>query len=199
MVAEPFDDPARRGLLPRIRRVEVSYGAEGAYASGAREGRPAASRALLLAGWLASRLGWELESIAWERAARGFQADFSSGDGRAVAVALLPDQGSNCEGGGLSEVTIYFGRQTGGAGRAGDIEENDTLTVARSPETCVCASRFHLEGREALMKTVEMQQSSEDALLCDELDYSGADEVYLESLRLAADLSLLEGSRALWD
>ncbi len=59
MAAEFFDAPSRQALLDSIERVRIEYmprtGGE-------------ACQALLVAGWLASRLGWELRDLALKAA-----------------------------------------------------------------------------------------------------------------------------------
>ena len=56
-LADAFDEPAARGLLRRIARVELAVG--GAPPAGGAFG----SAALLLAGWIVSRLGWTVGEV----------------------------------------------------------------------------------------------------------------------------------------
>lgn len=79
LIAQFFDAPAALSYLPKLDRVEIEF---------ARRDTPSA-RALLLLGWLASRLGWQLDpGSAWydgERAELSFRRE-----GGTVAVYLQP-------------------------------------------------------------------------------------------------------------
>ncbi|GAC1435595.1 MAG: hypothetical protein NVSMB51_05350 [Solirubrobacteraceae bacterium] len=121
-IAAAFDAPTRREDLQRIKRVEVRHHAE----SGAA--------ALLLVGWLASRLNWKLERL--DEHGGGF-AQGTLGD-----VAVLLEQVSQ-EVPGLAGVTL--GLQDGGflsldrgpgglsaVRRAGDGKEQRWRTVGAS-------------------------------------------------------------------
>lgn len=193
MLAEPFDDPAHRALLRRLTRLEISYEDEELYGEDGALARPAASRALLLAGWLASRLGWEPAGTGWHRDGRRFVTSLrnSSGAGSDLELVLLPRVSSQCPGGGLGEVALDFEPTEPG--------ERSCMLISRSPDSCVCAARFLHGGREDLMKTVEMSLPTEDKLLCEELDYVGRDDVYTDALTMAADLAALPGNEALWE
>lgn len=80
VLAQFFNPPTRRGFLRGIGAVGIDYIAEG---------RGNRSAATLLAGWLASALGWRLKTAA---AGRGgvMAANFVSPDGHPVELALRP-------------------------------------------------------------------------------------------------------------
>ncbi len=93
-LAASFDPPYRRAQLSEITGVAVRH----------RAG--AAASALLLVGWLSSRLGWQLGTLD-DGDDGGFDGE-ATVDGRAVAVRIEPvDQKVP----GLSGVTIAAGRE----------------------------------------------------------------------------------------
>ncbi len=196
MTAEFFDDPVRLAWLSRIRRVEVSFGAEEA---GEGKDHPAGSpagRALLFVGWLAARLGWAA-SGAWEQA----------GDGLEVRLrARTPDAAADSPG-GLPDVLAVLSRSQDPCGSLGGLvgvtleihpEVEDApgalLSIVHSPDGCICAVRVSEGGSDVLIRTFDVTPLPEDQLLADELDYPGPDPVYEESLLAAASLAALNGS-----
>jgi glucose-6-phosphate dehydrogenase assembly protein OpcA len=191
MVADPFDDPTRLALLRHLNRITLSYSNEGFEGVAGAAQRPAASLALLLIGWLGSRLGWESVGEAWRPHEQGFLTRLSD-SGRPdhrIEVLLRPRDSSGCEPGGLGELVLDF--QDGGRGAS-------SMAISRSPETCICAARFNQGGREVVVRTIEMLHSSEDRVLCDQLDYLGPDPVYEEALSAALQLASLPGGEMLW-
>jgi glucose-6-phosphate dehydrogenase assembly protein OpcA len=192
MIAEPFDDPLRRQLLTRINRLEIAYSDEEVYdlASGAT--RPAACRALLLAGWLASRLEWQTGRGRWEKLDGAFRTELMvpGGSPAGVELVLRPGGSAECTKGGIGEILINFDS----AGR-----ENSCMSVSRSADTCVCSARFRQGNQEALVKTIEMSDRPDDDLLCEELDFGGPDPVYQDALQMAYELAHVPGATALWE
>ncbi len=88
-IAASFDDPERRNALAQILRVEFDH-------------RPSsAASALLLAGWLASRLGWEPGELRPSDRS-GLRGTASRRDGQ-VDIELVP---VNLEVPGLASVTV---------------------------------------------------------------------------------------------
>ena len=196
MTAEFFDDPVRLSWLSRIRRVEVSFGAE---ETGAGKDQPAGSpagRALLFVGWLAARLGWAA-SGGWEQAgdalevrlhARASDAAADSSGGLPDVVAVLSRSQDPCGSlGGLVGVTLEIHPEVEDASGA-------LLSIVHSPDGCICAVRVSEGGSDVLIRTFDVTPLPEDQLLADELDYPGPDPVYEESLMAAASLAALNGS-----
>jgi glucose-6-phosphate dehydrogenase assembly protein OpcA len=196
MTAEFFDDPIRLPWLSRIRRVEVSYGAEGPGSGSDHHLGSPAGRALLFVGWLAARLGWAAAG-EWEETGDGVgvrlrprtpgaNADVS-GETPDVLVVLRRGQDPCGPLGGLVGVTLEIDADVKGAPGA-------LLSVVHSPDGCVCAVRVSEGGSDVLIRTFDVTPLPEDQLLADELDYPGPDPVFEESLLAAASLAALNGS-----
>jgi glucose-6-phosphate dehydrogenase assembly protein OpcA len=191
MIAEPFDDPTRLALLPHARRLTLSYSDQALRGAGLAGEHAASARALLLAGWLGARLGWSAGSERWTPEGDGFVARMRD-PGRPeheIELLLRPGDETGCEADGLGEVILHFEEES---------RRESCMSISRSPETCLCAARFRQGEREAVVRTVEMLQTTEDRVLCDELDYLAPDPVYEEALALAVELASLEGGDRLW-
>ena len=197
MTAEFFDDPVRLSWLSRVRRVEVSFGAEDAdVGQGHHMGSPA-GRALLFVGWLAARLGWATAG-EWEENGDGVGVRLrprtpggGGGDdlvqARDVLVVLRRDRDPCGPLGGLAGVTLEIRPESEGTPGA-------LLSIVHAPEGCVCVARVSEGGSEVLIRTFDVTPLLEDQLLADELDFPGTDPVFEESLLAAASLAALKGS-----
>jgi glucose-6-phosphate dehydrogenase assembly protein OpcA len=188
MLAEIFDDPARLARLAEVRRVRVAFGAEDVNDNPARTAAPAAARALLMAGWLATRLGWRLGEEGWDAAGQRFRAVLlGSGSSTAsVELVLEPRVLSAAASGGLVSVEMEFG----------DAADPVTVFVGRMGESCMCEARV-VGGGEVATRTVDASPVPEDRLLAEELDYLGPDRIYEEALAFAAALAALPGGERL--
>lgn len=188
MVAEIFDDPARLDGLRRVRRLRVAYGAEERSGDSTRTAGPAAARALLVAGWLATRLGWRADIAGWETEGSTFKTLLSGPDPTTGSVELLLEPRVLSAGatGGLVSVEMQFG----------DPVDPVSLFVGRLGESCMCEARVE-GGGEEVTRTLDASPVPEDRLLAEELDYLGADRVYEESLVFAAALAALPGGGGL--
>ncbi|MDQ2760198.1 MAG: glucose-6-phosphate dehydrogenase assembly protein OpcA [Actinomycetota bacterium] len=121
-LAASFDPPERATALQGISGIEVRY-------------RPSsAASAVLLAGWLSSRLGWETQALA----SRGGDGEDEGGDG------------DGCGGGGLrGEGLPGSGRLRGYAWRGGErvgieLKATDQDAPGLGGITVDCASGFSL-------------------------------------------------------
>jgi glucose-6-phosphate dehydrogenase assembly protein OpcA len=92
-VAAAFDPPHRRAELDAIRAVTIRHRADSAVAG------------LLLLGWLASRLGWQL--VPLHEADEGLAGEVRRSD-RPIRVALVPD--TRLPVPGLASVTLETSR-----------------------------------------------------------------------------------------
>ena len=166
-IAEFFDPPAHLALLDSIERVAVEYVA--------KEGGGVA-QALLLVGWLASRLGWEPRAT---QAAGPDAWDLQLVDGvRPVRVEVLsrePSDGPNEELRGLHAVTIealeHGRRAFYRVERRGDGEEARTVAD-------VDGARLENPARLPIQREVE--------LLREELGRFATDAVYRQSLEVVS-------------
>jgi glucose-6-phosphate dehydrogenase assembly protein OpcA len=190
MVADLFDDPRRLELLRSVRSLRVVYGAEDTYERPDRSLPPSAARALLAAGWLGSRLGWEPVGDPWEEEDDGWAVDLNdpSADGRVVRLMLVHRPLSPTVPGGLVSIEIAL-REA----ETGDAGETSLIRVGRMGESCVCESRVEEQGITTTTRKVDIAPTPEDRLLAEELDQLGPDSVFEEALEFAVTLLGLEG------
>lgn len=189
MLAQLFDEPERQRLLPHIRRVVVTFGAEGTVDHEQPVRGPAVVRALLLGAWLATRLGWTSRSGRWTGEGQAFGTIMGTREDTQVEMVLeYRDLGSESVG-GLIGVSIETEPAAG--------EPGPSLTLVRTPETCVCVANVHDKGSEALVRTFDISVAPESRLLSEELEVFERDEVYEEAVIMAAALGALPGARCL--
>lgn len=200
MLADLFDEPQRLELLEKVVSVKIAYGAEDTYERTDRTRAPAAARAALLAGWLGSRLGWEVAEAGWQvdGANVGVTLRDPARPGFEVRVDLESRELPDSVPGGLISVELRMdgggGGDSGGDG-GGDGSEGDepTVSIRRVDGSCMCESRLKQPGVEVATRTVDVDPVPEDRLLAEELDQLGPDRVFEESLQLTAALLRLPG------
>jgi glucose-6-phosphate dehydrogenase assembly protein OpcA len=76
-----FDPPSRQSALDRVVQLDIDV-----------EGHHPV-KGLLLAAWIADRLGWHLQSSYWipsDQGQQGIGAEFERSDGESVQVRLMP-------------------------------------------------------------------------------------------------------------
>ncbi len=151
IVAGFFDTPSHQSYLPRIEQVTIK--------SGDRAG------AWLLAGWLASRLGWQLQAVSDE------QWRFAR-DEMGVSVTF-----QRCEQAGVQSVKL----------RAGDA----TFSVAREGLSAACEAE--VRGATSLQQVVHLEEEQAALLLSRALDRMSQKGAYQEALAVV-QAALGEGS-----
>ena len=164
MVAEFFDPPAARALLPELCEVELTSA-----------GELLSADALLLMGWLASRLGWR-----WLDAGRdgpAVRAVYRSA-GKLVDV-YLRRAGDEASPGRLTEVRLSAGPQ----------EARHRFRVRRDREAGVIHTHVEAPGRPELERAAGLMERPDEALIGDLLDARGHDMVYEAALAQAAALA----------
>lgn len=166
LTAQFFDAPATQPHLAQITQVEIDYTD--------REGA-ASSRipALLLIGWLASRLGWTLRGPARAQDATTTFA-LQHSDGPAIEVVLRAVAARDESDHHLSALTL-----TSAGGRFSITRgENDDWANAVS----------EIDGRAPLRRGVRLEQPDEAELLGEELRLLNHDQGYEAALRFTAAL-----------
>ena len=172
MLAQFFDTDDAVRCLSSVDEVVVEYGEHGG------SSRSATTSALLVAGWLATRLGWRTPGEELVRSRDGWKLTLRAGErGRSREVVLVlrsvpidsPDP---------SLVSV---RMTATGDSAGE------FTVRRtSPETIVTISQ--LPGQPPVERTTYALVQKDDQLLTTELRSAGFDQIYTEALAFAARL-----------
>jgi glucose-6-phosphate dehydrogenase assembly protein OpcA len=162
LVAQFWDLPAWRAQLSRLDRVEIQLGKPA-------DGRSNRAQALLLAGWLASRLGWT--PISMERLRDGYRLRARRRGGQIDIQIAISTQAIS----GLRR--IEFARQ--------DARQAATVSVAASEDDTAQMS-VQLGGQEVYARTARIERLDEPELLATELDMSSNDTVFEDALGAAA-------------
>ncbi|GAB4244119.1 MAG: glucose-6-phosphate dehydrogenase assembly protein OpcA [Thermoleophilia bacterium] len=190
LVAEPFDDPVRLPFLSQIEEIRIAYEAGSTIEPGVGSAGSPVARALLLAGWLGSRLGWLPEGRGWTKSGDDLVGYFRPVEGgRSVRLRLVPAYDSPCTFGGVVEFEMLAADELGGNRRS--------LLVSRHEQACVCASWYWSAGQQELVRTLEMPVPEEDRLLCEALEPGPPDPLYEEAFSVATGLAVLPGGRLL--
>jgi glucose-6-phosphate dehydrogenase assembly protein OpcA len=168
VMAQCFDSPDRRPYLYRIRDVRIEYEMESARLTTQR------AQSLLLAAWLATRLGWEFQRAEprGENMPRAFC--FQSGGGEVKVERVL----RKVEGGG-SGVCFSFNIEADGA----------HFSFSRGPDGKVVQTLAEVPGQPPIGRTVRIEAGDEVEILNDELMLAGRDHVYEEALALVARMT----------
>ncbi len=210
LIAEPFDDPARRDFLEEVTEVAIGFQSEDAGEERLGYVEPpstAVGRALLLAGWLCALLGWMPEGAGWRKEGGDLILGLRRGTDRpAVRLRLKPMMAPPCAYGGVVEFkmkapSLISAKQETGAKDEEEPgakkEEERCLVINREGETCVCAAWFWAGHRQNLVRTLEIPMPTEDQLLCDILGRGVRDEVYERAFSIATDLAVFPGNELL--
>lgn len=166
LIAQFFDASAMLPHLGEIAHVTVEYEAS----PNTPDDR---SQALLLIGWLASRLGWR--PIAASAAAEtGNLLRMSDASGNDITVELRPAAPRADLLDRLATVTI-----TGARAR---------FSVARGDAADCAVARAEVEGMQMIDRVVRLERLDEAGLIAEELRLLGRDRAFEDALHLAATL-----------
>jgi glucose-6-phosphate dehydrogenase assembly protein OpcA len=173
LVASFWDVPDYHAYLDRINHVIVEYDAPDC-APG-----EIAPKALLIVGWLSSRLGWNLvTTAAREReeekgGATGFE--FRAGE-RVINVEMRAAAGDGYGDGML--VSLTLSAKDGGA----------EFHVALSPDRKKLETEARIEGKPTVGRLLSYEQKSEGQRLSRELSLLKHDSIYEDALGFASQL-----------
>ncbi len=169
LVAQFFDPVDYAPLLGMIETVTIGYEpAGGNRYSGFTEG-------LLALGWLASRLGWQIEHRPEREADGAYRWVLRAGE-RSVTVALRPDHyGDNIVGLRTMHLTVS-GKEAG------------TFKIYRENGAHI-AAQIDVPGLPNLNQMIRVTERDENDLLLQALDQFGADPTYEGALVFAAQLA----------
>ncbi len=169
LAAEFFDPPSMRSVLPAVGEVDITLVEE-----------TPSSEALLLAGWLASRLRWRLLDVTREGTA--YRAVYRSADhfvDLRLRRAAPPADGAAGVPSTVQSLTL----------RAGGDETGYVLHVERAPGTGAIRATAGAAGQSGEARGASLSEAPEDTLLADLLDVRGRDPVYEAALARAAELA----------
>jgi glucose-6-phosphate dehydrogenase assembly protein OpcA len=166
LIAQFFDAPAMLAHLDTIERVVIEVET--------RTGEPVdRTQALLLVGWLGSRLGWQ-PSAAAQVVDGVTQLALSRLDGAQVAVELRPVAPHDDALDRLAMCLLECMRGRFSVGRAD------------MPDAAI--ARVEVQGMQPIQRVVRLQRMDEAALLAEELRLLGHDHGFEGALRLATEL-----------
>lgn len=168
ITAQFFDAPGRRPHLARIQSLVIGYAAGEGSATNP-------SQALLLASWLAARLGWHVDSCRAENGDLLVEMH-SGGSPVTVRIGAGPPQGQ------AAGDIVSLRLETGGA-------EPAVLSATRAKDGLCAETTAELPGGESQRRVARMDPLSDTELLCDELELAGPDPVYEDALRLVGQLA----------
>jgi glucose-6-phosphate dehydrogenase assembly protein OpcA len=170
LIAQCFDAPDSRRILPDLTEVHIEFERH-SVRKGAQE-----VQALLLAGWLASRLGWRPRGQGSADGAdtRTFQFDCPKGQVRVECA------GRDYSGGGAGVCFRIILR--GG-------EPPATCTLTRGEDGQSVETRVELPGQQPIVRAVRLAVLDESDLAGQELGFSGRDHVFEDALQMVAQMT----------
>jgi len=172
LLAAFYDVADYRPFLDRLERVVIEY------VPASDQAEAISPRALLLAGWLASRLKWQLQPAATERRdeAAVFKLD---ANGREVAIECVSKRSPEVEPGHIAQATL-----TANAPAAA------SFNVKRSSSGRRLETEVLLGEERRLGRVLGYENLSESALLGRELEILGHDRVFEQAVLTAGEFIL---------
>ncbi len=201
VVAQFFDAPDTRPYLEGIERVTIEY------AAGDEDAPANSAQAYLMAGWLASRLGWRIQQAQLGGLEGARAHTLRDGSGNNVAVEInarygLPQQtwwspdvsGETLNAGANQDVdregrpwvrhgalmSVYLASRLSG--------QRATFTVARERDLAHVTTVGNVPGVSIPSQTLHLQSVGAEHPLSVQFQLLGPDNVYEEALTAAAHL-----------
>ena len=171
LLADFYDVPAYQEWLDNINHVRIDYvGPE-------RAPETIAPQALLIAGWLASRLQWELAGEL--QAGKTSQTSFNcrSKDDRNIKLELQRVERGERKPGRLVKVELRSGGET-----------EVSFTVARSADNRHLLSETRLGSETHRGRVLPVRNRTEAQLLSREMEILCNDQIYQEAVAVAAQM-----------
>ena len=174
LLAQLFDPPTMTELLSNIRRVRI----ERASLEGGASSSPA--QALLLAGWLATRLDWEPIRRSESTFSGGHRLRLRGG-GHDVNVDLRGEFQKQALPGDVQSVHL----------EADSGDQAVVFTITRSADQEHAWTSLIVHGGAPQQRTVNFRTPSDAELVGDELESQERDTVFEESVEMAGRLAAL--------
>lgn len=170
LLASFWDVQDYRPFLDQIDRVTIEYDAPDVAPE------EIAPKALLSAGWLASRLGWKVEAGKASREGGTTRFAFTS-MGRPLTVEMRAMQDELGSDGMLASLTL-----SAEGGRA-------SFAVALSRDGLRLETEASIDGAQPLGRVLAYEQKTEGQRLSREMGLIGRDVIYEQTLAVAAQLT----------
>jgi glucose-6-phosphate dehydrogenase assembly protein OpcA len=170
LIASFYDVPDYRPLLDQLNKVVIRYSPPSA------DGSAIATRALLMGGWLASRLGWRLKSGTANRAQGQAAFDMVDASGRNIKIEFARTERA-IEPGHIAHVMLTS---------AADI--STVFSVRRSADGSRIETAVTQEKEKRAQRVLSYEALSESALIARELEILGRDRIYEQAVQAAAEM-----------
>lgn len=183
LLAGFYDVREYRAPLEKMGRIRIEYVAP------EREPQRIAPKALILAGWLASRLGWRVAGQG-EESGTGARAIPMERDGRAITLEFESvERAQEVMHGWIARVELAAGAEEGG-------DAPSAFVVSRSEDGRYLETQVVVGDERRASRLLVGGDKTEAELLERELEILGHDRVYEDAVRAAAlMLEALEGKR----
>lgn len=169
LLAGFYDIAAYRPLLNQLKQVTIRY------APPASDSALIPSRALLLGGWLASRLGWIVRPDSAKRTAESLSLEFSV-EGRSFSLVFARTR-REIEAGHLTLVTIES-----------DTDQPAAFTVRRSADGQRIETSVTRGDEKGVQRVLSYEGLSETELIGKELEILSHDRVYEQAVLAAGEM-----------
>lgn len=173
LVTQFFDVPSWHAWLDRIDGIRIGFAVD----ADGRQIHP--SQALLLVGWLASRLGWSAADPISPSEAGGHLFSMRRSDGSPVRVRIRPKYEAGMAAGDVSGIHI----EAKGDGHRAEFRVRRSHTGSYATATVV------LDGEKASERNVPLASNDVVELLSEELTILAGDRIYEDALALLLTLS----------
>jgi glucose-6-phosphate dehydrogenase assembly protein OpcA len=174
LIASFWDVPDYKPYLDKIDRIAIEYDAPDIAPD------EIAPTALLIVGWLASRLGWNLEGRGEEQSGATFR--LRAGEERIINIEMRATEYEGCGDGMLAALTISAEDSSAGFHVALSDDRKNIVTEAR------------IDGSRTVGRVLSYERKTEGQRLSRELSLAGRDLIYEEALAIAA--GLIEATRS---
>lgn len=168
LVAQCFDGAESRAYLERLSQVQIEYEQESPRVSAQ------AGQALLLTGWLASRLKWQPERTRGEQGGEGRSFFFKSPQGPVEVRQIARAFAGSGKG-------VCFSLVMKAAG-----DPAATFTFERGPDGRMAVLRREIEDRPPVEGASRLEVLDEVGLVNEEMKFAGRDRIYEEALNMVA-------------
>lgn len=169
LTAQFFDAPALLPYLPQLYEITAEY------AAGDGDARPNPAQGLLVAGWLASRLGWRPASEVAPTAQGEIHLQFRQ-NGDHVAAAVRP--AGDAQGAPAGTIVRLQLKASG--------DPPATFTIHRAADGVCLETAFTVGGGHPVTRVVLVPIPGDAQLLHNEFDVLGRDRIYEDAVRVIA-------------
>ena len=171
LFASFYNVPDYRPYLDRVNELHIEYAPP---SSGDGD---ISTRAILLAGWLANCLGWEIDRDASANGGDGNRFLFKTKD-KTITVRFIPVERAPDMSGWIARATL---------GVTGD--HGASFSVERSPDTRRLVTEVVIEGEKQPVKVIGYKDATEAELLGGELSLLDNDHVYQTVVNVAGQIA----------